>query len=303
MAKKGYVFISYSSKDETFIKQLTGVMDNNNIPYWKAPEMIPAGSNYAKEIPKAISGCEVFMLVLSGTSQKSIWVEKELDLAICHRKTVIPVQIDETPLSDMYRFYLNNVQMILVDIKDNQAVDFTEIKERISRLLGTKSDVKEQRIEAGSAQEEYNVTTLTTGQSTATKEQHRRAVKRSNALRMNRIPFECESCGGEVKESWVGVYVCQKCGRENYDDFRKVRNYLEKVGAAPALIISRNTGVSVRTIEYFWNEEYLEIPKTLDIRMACGKCGAPIRTGYLCEMCKNDLTKQSNKDGKGVRHS
>ncbi len=119
MMDKDYVFISYSSTDSGYVQQLVDVLKECQIAYWKAPEMIPAGSNYAKEIPKAIRDCSVFLLVLSGTSQNSIWVEKEVDAAICNHKQIIPVKIDDTSLNDMFRFYLNNVQTVEVETKYN----------------------------------------------------------------------------------------------------------------------------------------------------------------------------------------
>ena len=271
--ENGYVFISYSSMDNSFVQKLTDALDFERIPYWKAPEMIPAGSNYAKEIPQAISGCDIFLLVLSKTSQQSIWVEKEIDLAICCRKTIIPVQIDEEPLNDMYRFYLNNVQMISMWVKENITPDFTELQKQIIKLLNTPKESKKDK----------NDITLTRDNH---KSDSQKSTRRSNALRINRIPHECEFCGGDVEQDSMGVYLCKKCGRENYDDFQKIRNYLDKAGAAPAVVISRNTKVPLKTIEYFWKEEFLEIPKALDVRISCQNCGAPIRTGYLCDLCK-----------------
>ena len=88
MADKKTVFISYSSKDREFVKQLVQTLKAMGIVCWVAPEMIPAGSSYAREIPKAIRECEVFLLLLSKTSQDSIWVEKETDSAISNRKNI-----------------------------------------------------------------------------------------------------------------------------------------------------------------------------------------------------------------------
>ena len=106
------VFVSYSSKDRILVNQIVRIIENMGISCWKAPECIPAGSSYAREIPKAIAGCQVFLLMLSETSQDSIWVEKEIDNAITNRKTIIPLALDDKPLSDAFLFYLNNVQMI-----------------------------------------------------------------------------------------------------------------------------------------------------------------------------------------------
>ena len=70
------VFISYSSKNNTEVCEITKMFDKYGISYWKAPEMISAGSNYAREIPRVITECPVFLLVISNDSQQSVWVEK-----------------------------------------------------------------------------------------------------------------------------------------------------------------------------------------------------------------------------------
>lgn len=105
MADRKSVFISYSSKDRAFVDRIVRKLEEMGIYCWQAPEHIPAGSSYAKEIPKAIRECEVFLLFLSERSQDSIWVEKETDSAISERKNIIPFQIDDAPLNETFRFY------------------------------------------------------------------------------------------------------------------------------------------------------------------------------------------------------
>jgi len=250
VVERGYSFISYSSKDSLFVGELLNILIRCGIAYWKAPEMIAAGSNYAREIPKAIHDCDVFLLVVSESSQSSIWVEKEVDVAICYRKRIIPIRIDNKPLNDMYRFYLNNVQ--IVDI-------YTGPGEHISKESQTKL---EEIFTQPYVQESERVNTLQ-GHMAGTVTEDRMIRKRtidtrSNALRVNKIPLECEHCGGELMYKTLGTYTCLQCGQESYDDFRKIRNYLEKVGSAPAIVISRNTGVSLKTIERFWMDEFEE---------------------------------------------
>ena len=101
---KESVFISYSSKDSKIVEKIVAMLKEAGISYWKAPEMIPAGSNYAREIPRAIAQCQVFLLVISSYSQESIWVEKEIDCAINDRKTIVPLKLTEDDLRDMFRF-------------------------------------------------------------------------------------------------------------------------------------------------------------------------------------------------------
>ena len=76
------VFISYSTKDTTQAEWVRKILENNGITCWIAPRNIPGGSNYAREIPAAIRECQVFVLMLSHHSESSIWVSKELDLAV-----------------------------------------------------------------------------------------------------------------------------------------------------------------------------------------------------------------------------
>ena len=108
------VFISYSSKDYGVANHIREILGENKINCWMAPESIPCGSDYAHEIPTAIESCEYFLLVLSDDSQKSIWVPKELDLAIDSKKIVLPIHIDSSKLESNFRFSLSNVQCMTV---------------------------------------------------------------------------------------------------------------------------------------------------------------------------------------------
>lgn len=291
MANKKSVFVSYSSEDRKFVNTIVQMMKEEKIAYWKAPEMIPAGSSYAREIPRAIKECEVFLLVLSRTSQKSIWVEKEIDSAISHRKTIIPFQIDDIPLSDTFKFYLNNVQMISYDTYKEEALD--DLKRQLIQLMGDKDVASRSTVQMEPVKQ------------SVPRRRTARAAD-SNALRMNRIPLECDHCGSKLLENvTMGTYRCHQCGKDSYDDFQTIRNYLEIVGTAPAAVIERNTGVPKKVIDYFFRDEYLEIPKSSPVRVPCERCGAPIRTGTLCDACKNSKgsdTKRSN-DRRGSWHS
>ena len=130
-----------------------------------------------------------------------------------------------------------------------------------------------------------------------------RQPRNTNALRINRIPLTCRNCGSKnLSNVSMGIYRCDDCGTENYDDYQTVRNYLDKVGMAPALVIEKETGVPRRVINYFFKQEYLEIPKSSTIRVPCERCGAPIRTGTLCDACKS-VALGTAKKGKDAWHS
>lgn len=303
------VFISYSSKDERYIKKMTQMLEKMGITYWIAPDMIPAGSNYAREIPSAIQNCDIFLLVLSKASQQSIWVEKEIDSAIYYRKTIVPFQIDDSPMTDMFRFYLNNVQTIYCANRPKDAIE--ELKQRLRTLLKLTAESihnpggKKDRGESSTSKEETTEGRDSENKDAPTEQESEIAIerrKRESFLRSSGIPTACGYCGGDLEKISRGVYRCKKCGRENYDYFQTVRNFLRKYGAKPAIIIERETGVPRHVIEQFVSDEYLEIPKLEPMRLSCVKCGASIRTGTLCENCKNARPQKRARSG-GSWHS
>lgn len=263
------VFISYSSQDRKDIDWAIELLSQLGIPYWRAPEMIPVGSNYAKEIPRAIKECDVFLLFVSRASQESIWVEKEIDSAINRRKSIVPVRLDASPLNDVFRFYLNNVQTI--PYFDDKEYGKQLLEVQLVDLCKKEEEAVENAVsEAGGNKE------------------HRFARKKTmlDVFSKNPEPSNCQYCGGDLKKVTVGTYQCLQCGKENYDYLQTVRNYLERNGAKSAVVIAKETGVPRESVDHFLRQEFLEIPKSAAERISCKKCGAPIRSGIYCERCK-----------------
>lgn len=110
--KSPFAFISYSSYNYAAALEIKHLLAANDISCWMAPESIAPGSDYSEKIPEAIEHCSVFILALSKESQESVWVPKELDLALTFRKTVIPFHIDTSALAESFNFKLTNVQRI-----------------------------------------------------------------------------------------------------------------------------------------------------------------------------------------------
>ena len=107
------VFISYKSEEYEIAGQIRALLEQHHYPCWMAPESIPAGSNYMLEIPKAIRTCDLFILIISEASQKSQWVQKEIDRAVKFNKYILPFHVDDSELSDAIDFVLSNNQRIV----------------------------------------------------------------------------------------------------------------------------------------------------------------------------------------------
>lgn len=106
------VFISYSTQDQFDADLIKRVLESNGITCWMAPDSIPTGSNYAREIPNAIRNTKIFLLLLSNAAQASNWVPIELTSAINDQKVIIPFMLENCELSEDFTFYLSRFQRL-----------------------------------------------------------------------------------------------------------------------------------------------------------------------------------------------
>lgn len=77
-------------------------------------------------------------------------------------------------------------------------------------------------------------------------------------------PQICSKCEGNLKYSGVGEYVCVTCGNVEFDDYGKVRNFIEKNPKATVKETCEATGVSKNIIYRLVNDGKLEIKPNQD---------------------------------------
>lgn len=105
-------------------------------------------------------------------------------------------------------------------------------------------------------------------------------------------PLVCEECGGIMIFKGVGEYQCEKCKHVAYDDYGKVRLYVEKHRGATTAQVSMETGVSQKSIRNMLKENKLEITQDSAAFLRCEVCGASIRGGRLCSKCELDYHRR-----------
>ena len=64
-----------------------------------------------------------------------------------------------------------------------------------------------------------------------------------------------------MKYKHSGLYVCEKCGAEELNDFGKIKRYLDKHGPTNAIDLAANTGVRRSRIGEFLRLGKVEIPE------------------------------------------
>lgn len=109
MEKKD-IFISYKSEEQKHALWLRSILEAKGYSCWLDTSCIPGGSSYAEKIPTAIEECRIFIILLSQQSQSSIWVRKELDIALNCEKVIMPFMLEDCVLAKDFQFYLTNVQ-------------------------------------------------------------------------------------------------------------------------------------------------------------------------------------------------
>ena len=93
-------FISYSSKDEDFVKRIHADLQNNGVRCWFAPHDLPIGAKTWDAIDEAIKLRDKLILVLSKDAIDSDWVEDEVQKAFAEERdrkqlVLFPIRIDD----------------------------------------------------------------------------------------------------------------------------------------------------------------------------------------------------------------
>lgn len=116
------------------------------------------------------------------------------------------------------------------------------------------------------------------------------------------IPRSCEKCGGVMVFKGVGEYHCEDCGQVAYDDYGKVRLYIEEHRGATAAQIETAIGVSQRTIRQLLKDGRLEVTADSKTFLYCEVCRKPIRSGTFCPECEVKAHRSMEAEQRALIH-
>jgi hypothetical protein len=153
------VFLSYSSHDQIQADAICKALEDHGISCWIAPRDLEPGSQWGGGIVRAIEDCAAVVVVFSANANASPQIAREMELAVSHRKPLIPVRIrDEKPTDDMQYFlgvshwfnafpepvedYLPAIVAAVRRRLDEESRPWTDINRRLSALTGGKVDPK-----------------------------------------------------------------------------------------------------------------------------------------------------------------
>src|SRR5262245_10461527 len=139
------VFISYSLEDKLAADAVCGALEAARIRCWIAPRDVAPGRNYGGEITRAINNSRVMVLIFSEHSNVSAAVLSEVELAANARIHILNFRVDDTPLGDDLRFYLQRLHWfdaLTPPIEQHHA----RLVQMIQRLLAPSSAPKEEEL-------------------------------------------------------------------------------------------------------------------------------------------------------------
>ena len=98
-------------------------------------------------------------------------------------------------------------------------------------------------------------------------------------------PVVCSKCSASLYYKGSGRYECSECKHNEYDDFGKVKLFIDEHGPSNASLISKETGVSMEKLNVMLRDGKVEIPEGSKFYIKCEKCGCAIRYGRFCPDC------------------
>lgn len=113
---------------------------------------------------------------------------------------------------------------------------------------------------------------------------------------VERRPVKCIECEGKLKYNGCGEYECMKCKNVQYDDFGKVKKFLDENGPSGAPTVVASTGVPGYIVTELLKTGRIEIVNNSKIFIKCEKCGCSIKYGRICPECANNIVNNISEE-------
>jgi len=142
------LFISHSSRDDAFVRELRAALADQDQPGWIDSRELRGGDPLWSEIEQAIDGASAYAVLISNDALQSKWVGKELRRALevqkqrgkddggKHRFPVIPLSLDGTQLGVLEMFFDEEPIYIPVSSDAGDAAGIAAVMDVILVALG-----------------------------------------------------------------------------------------------------------------------------------------------------------------------
>lgn len=115
----------------------------------------------------------------------------------------------------------------------------------------------------------------------------------------------CKRCN-KIFNYYSGYPLCPECKIEDEATYMKVRDYVKLNPGVTIDQVSDELKVSRQLIIRYLREDKLEVHEQSNIVLACENCGRSIKSGILCDDCKEKLESgrihNQNQAAANVQH-
>jgi TPR repeat protein len=111
-------FVSHASADREHATHLVDALEARGARCWIAPRDVPPGSDYREAIFDAVFNSDSMLLLFSKNADSSDHISREIFLAGEHKKTIIPLKLDDVVPSARLAYSLAGLHWI--DFLDNR---------------------------------------------------------------------------------------------------------------------------------------------------------------------------------------
>lgn len=103
----------------------------------------------------------------------------------------------------------------------------------------------------------------------------------------------CKSCK-RIFNYITGPNICQACKEKLEEKFQEVKQYVEEHPTDGITEVAEANDVTAKQIQRWIREERLAFSSDSGVGIDCESCGAMIRSGRLCQKCKDNLIGAAN---------
>jgi hypothetical protein len=128
------VFISYASTDKATADAICSALEQKGIRCWVAPRDVLPGQVWAAAIVEAIAVCRVMVLIVSGATNRSTHVNREVELAADRELVIVPFRICDAKLNGSLEYFLQSRHWLDAMTPPLEA-HISRLCEVVSRLL------------------------------------------------------------------------------------------------------------------------------------------------------------------------
>lgn len=104
------VFVSYCRENSSQANLLIAYLEELGVHCWIDKRNIGGGSAWAEAISHGLKHCKMMLFIYSSESNKSTYVRNEVAMALEKDKHIIPVRIENVPISDSWEVLLKHCQ-------------------------------------------------------------------------------------------------------------------------------------------------------------------------------------------------